>query len=132
MDDDNEGMHQRNYLIADDVDDAKIARMKMAIETADPMANIHVARSVREAMGLIGSVEFDAGAIDFDFLGEPETGADIVAALRTRNARSAIACVTARTDSSFEEAESRTLAAGADAAFSSAYAFEGELATMLS
>ena len=120
-------MHQRNYLIADDVDDAKITRMRTTIECADPYARIHIARSVRDAMALIDTVEFDAAAIDFDFLGEPETGADIIAAVRSRNAEAATALVTARDGESYEEASAHAKSAGADETFTSKAEFESGL-----
>ncbi|MFA6039709.1 MAG: hypothetical protein WCV62_02690 [Candidatus Peribacteraceae bacterium] len=124
-------MQQHHYLIADDVDEVKIGRIRSSIECADPMAEIHIARSVREALALTDAVEFDAAAIDFDFLGEAENGADIIRTLRGKNAQAAIALVTARDEEAYEEASARALDAGANATFTSATSFESELQTTL-
>lgn len=121
-----------HFLIADDVDDDKIGRMRSVVEM-NPHNQVHIARSAREALSIIGTIgpEISGAAIDFDFLGEPETGADIIAALRNSNANAAIACVTARNGSSFKDAERMTLSAGANAAFTSSQSFESELRLVL-
>ncbi len=122
-------MHERHYLIADDVDEPKVARMR-AVAERDPYAVVHIARSAREALGIIGrhGKRMEKAYIDFDFLGEAETGADIIAAQRAVNRHTFIALVTAREGEPYEEARNRALGAGADATFTSADAFEAPLA----
>ncbi|MDD4319734.1 MAG: hypothetical protein PHW10_05425 [Candidatus Peribacteraceae bacterium] len=121
-------MHTKHILIADDVDTAKIARIE-SVAGRDPRAVLHVARSAREALDIIGMFgeRIDAAAIDFDYIGEPYCGADIIGALRRDNADAAIALVTAREGQAFDQASGQAMTAGANAAFTSADAFEGEL-----
>lgn len=123
-------MRERHTLIADDVDTAKIERIRGVAER-DPRNVVHIARSARDAIALATAWKFDAAAIDFDFIGERETGAEIIAAVRGANRGAAIACVTARDGAAFDQAADATLAAGADAAFTSTRSFEGELRQLL-
>lgn len=125
-------MLEHHYLIADDVDTDKIARMESVI-VQDPYATVHVARSASEAEGLIAQYgkRIRGAAIDYDFIGEFQTGADIIHTLRTVNADARIALVTARTDDQYESASRHALSSGADATFSSRSTFEGKLGVVL-
>ena len=126
-------MPNRHILIADDVDTEKIGRIRSALDR-DPRAVIHVARSAAEALGFIERYgeQIEAAAIDYDFIGECDTGANIIGALRQVNTRARIALVTARDGASYEEAASHASAMGANATFTSTESFEGELGATLS
>jgi ActR/RegA family two-component response regulator len=123
-------LNKRHFLIADDVDEAKIARMKGELER--PGNVVHVARSIHDALAFINmpGVEIDGAAIDFDFLGEG-TGDEIIAPLRQKFRNAPIALVTARDGRAYEEASRHARGAGADATFTSTERFEGSLGAQL-
>ena len=128
--DENGGMKQPHILIVDDSSE-KLQRMKNAAETAHPMAVIHEAVNVREAMNIIGifGKRIESGGIDFDL---PDgTGAEVISKLRQENSRAAIALFTAREQASYREAEGLAYGAGANHSFASGKTSNAELSVAL-
>ncbi len=106
-------------LIADDTPE-KLHVMYRAAASALPRGTvIDIATSAKQALQMIGArgKEYDQALIDFDFPREDRNGEDIVRALRIRNSRAFIDCITARPlGQPFDEARDATFAAGANRA----------------
>ena len=110
-------MYGQEILVADD-QPGKLQHFEdLARGAAGSKVHVHRAASAAEALRIINSRGKNIGraVFDFDFLGENHCGADLVAAQRKINARTHITCATARERGrGFEEAQGRTLAAGAN------------------
>lgn len=120
----------RHLLVADDQPGKLDHLSAIAYEASDSGTVIHKARSAREAMMTVAKLgdRIDEAVIDFDFFGEKETGADIIAAVRKQSRDAHITCATAREDSALEEARALTIAAGANTVVCAvAEGFEQEL-----
>lgn len=127
-------MHERHFLLADDIDETKICRMRDTLEK-NPRNRVHVARTTDEAKRIADQFgeRLMGAAIDFDFFGEGENGAGVIRHINeTSRGNAKAVCVTARPrGGGFEEASALVAAAGGITSFTSTEEFEGEMGCVL-
>ena len=127
-------MNKRTILIADDLD-AKRGHIEDVVTGATgPNVEVIRTKTTRETIDTIAyrGDDFDEGYFDYDFIGEKDCGADLIAALYKKNPQAKSTLVTAREGAAFEEARDRALAAGAVEAISAkSDQFEQELTSVV-
>lgn len=128
-------MPPSEILVADD-QPGKLAHFQQIAEgAAGPNVVVHTASTAAQAQGIIEThgTNISTAVLDFDFNGEAQCGADLTSTMRSTNANTRIVCATAREPGmGFEEAASRTAAAGAEQAICAVSAdFDAQLTAFI-